>query len=248
MNIKTRIFKEGLNAVLSFLFGNWKRWLFSAWILVALSMWFFSNDPLVILSGFGVLIVGVSSIIFWHYRIWLSLKVKEIRLSAKQKFIIIGALAAAWVELEFWVIEKLSGVSGIAASSNFFLDLFATMPWYILMMLLLWKVVTRYSYSFYVILIYGGIYDFFADGILGTIINTNAFPPPQQLVSLLISFPVFVITYSLIVLAPVQLLRDYIMKDGQRRGPAKYFYGFLPLLGLAPYVFVLIYAFLHSGK
>jgi|GEM_PF-2549221 len=248
MNIKTRIFKEGLSGVLSFLFGNWKRWLFSVWILVALSIWFFSDDPLVILSGFGVLIVGVSSIFFWHYRIQLSQKVREIRLSAKLKFIVIGALAAAWVELEFWVIERFSGVSGIATSSNFFLDLFATMPWYILMMLLLWRVVTKYPYSLYAILIYGGIYDFFADGILGTIINTSTFPPPQQLLSLLVSFPVFAITYSFIVLAPVGLLRDYILKDGQHRGINKYFYGLVPLLGLAPYAFVLILIFSHSGK
>lgn len=248
MNLNTHIFRASLSGGFSFLFGNWKKWLFSVWLLAALSIWFFSDDPLIVFSGYGVLIAGISTVIFWHYRIPLERRVKKIGFSAGQKFVVIGALAAAWVEFEFWSMEIISGVRGIAANPNFFLDLLATMPWYIIMTFLLWKVLTKYSYSLYAILIYGGIYDFFADGILGTIINTGSFPSAQQFISLLINFPVFVITYSFIVLVPVGLLREEIVKAEQDKGIAKYIYGLLPLLGLIPYGIVLLSALFRSGQ
>jgi len=220
--------------VLHFLFGTWKTKLFFCWALIAFLLWFFSKDLLTVFSALGALMAGISTIIFWHYKKKLEQKLKKLSLSTKQKFILIGSLAAAWVEIEFWIIERISGVSGIAASSSLFLDLLVTMPWYIIMTFFLWKVVTKYSYSIYEILIYGGIYDLFADGIFGTIIKVGYFPT-QHIISLLISLPVFVFVYSFIVVLPVQLLRQEIKSVAKGVGIARYLYGLLPLLGLLLY-------------
>jgi len=208
--------------------------IFSIWTIIALALWFFSGDPAMVFGAVGVLISGLSAVLFWKFRKPISEKIKRWRSSPKTKFIIIGSLAAVFVEFEFWVIEIITGAS-VAASSNLFLDLLGTMPWYIIMAWLLYKVEIKYSYSFFEILILGGIYDLFGDGILGSVLG-GAFSPFLLLLFLII-FPIFVLSYSFIVILPSYLLKDELNKIRipKKQGFRKYIYALLPLLGLLIY-------------
>jgi len=239
-----KVLGEASKGLRNFLFASRKRKLFSIWILIALAIWFFSKDPPTIFSAIGVLISGLSTLLFWNFRKPISRLVSKLRISPKKKFIIIGSLGAVWVEFEFWVLEKIFGIS-LAASPNLFLDLLGTMPWYIIMVWLLWHVETKYSYSLYTILIYGGIYDSFADGVLGTVLSAGGLPLETPIL-LLIIFPVFVLAYSFIVLPPSYLLKEEVNKMGietRRGGWTKYLYGLLPLLGLLVYGVIIFLLF-----
>ncbi len=219
-----------------------KKLLLGIWTLASLSLLIFSGPT--IFAATGILISGLSTLLFWIFRKPVSAVASKIRISPKKKFVLIGGLGAVWVEFEFWALEKVFGVS-LAAHPNIFLDLLVTMPWYILMVFLLWKVETKYSYSLFAILVYGGIYDFFADGILGMVLRTWEMSL-GNLVLLLITFPVFILSYSFIVFPPSYLLRKEIskMRTEPRKGDlVKYLYGLLPLVGLLVYGIVAILLF-----
>lgn len=129
--------------------------------------------------------------------------------------------------------------SGVAASPNFIVDLLITMPWYLIMVWLLFVVETKYYYTYTEILLLGGVYELGADGILGQILEGVT---GESLLVFLV-FPLFVIVYSIIVLPPTYLVRKEIaeirkMNPGRTH---KYRYGLLPLLGLIPFfVYVLV--------
>lgn len=227
------IFEEGLKGMRTFLFGSKLRIAFTVWTIIALGIWLFAGDLATFFSAIGVIISGSSTIFFWNYRPITSSNLKEKKISG-MKFLLIGGLCALWVEVEFWILEKIFGVP-IAASPDLILDLIGTMPWYLIMLFLLWKVESKYSYSLYTILIFGGIYDFFADGILGTILTVGGLPL-ETLIILIITFPVFVIAYSFILLPSSYLFKkSKNEKKFQRENWIKYFYGFLPLVGLLIY-------------
>lgn len=219
-----------------------KKLLFGIWLSVSMALLIFSGPT--IFAATGILISGFSTLLFWIFRKPVSSVASKLRISPKKKFILIGSIGAVWVEFEFWVLEKVFGVS-LAANPDLFLDLLVTMPWYIIMVFLLWKVETKYSYSLFAILIYGGIYDFFADGILGIVLGTWGLSL-GNLVLLLITFPVFVLSYSFIVFPPSYLLREEISKirtETRKGGLAKYLYGLLPLVGLLVYGTIMISLF-----
>ncbi len=135
---------------------------------------------------------------------------------------------------------------GVAASPNLGLDLLITMPWYVLMTFLLFKVETKYHYSYFEILLLGGIYELGADGIVGQMLEGLT---PAGILLVVLVIPEFVIVYSIIVLPPTYLLqkeRD-IARTGEedrrihKKGNHRYWYGLLPLLGLIPFtVYVLL--------
>jgi hypothetical protein len=204
------------------------------WGAVAFIIWFFSSDPSTSVSAVGVLISGGSTLAFWRLRESFVQKITF------RTFLLIGGLGALWVESEFWLLEKITGVS-VAASPTLVLDLLVTMPWYLLMIALLWKVETRYSYSPGVILLYGGLYDFCADSVLGTVLSGTF--SPSVLLLLVISFPVFVCCYSFIVLPPSYLLRAARGTEVQDRRWRKYIYALLPLAGLLLYGIIVILLF-----
>lgn len=212
---------------------------FYLWGLVALGLWLFSNDLVTTFSAVGVIISGLSTLLFWKFRKPLLSIYNLIPISPKIKFILIGSLCAMWLEFEFWVIEMLTGAVGVAADQNLFLDLLGTMPWYIVMVWLLYKVELKYSYSFFGILMLGGIYDFFADGILGAILGSGGVPMATLLLMIII-FPIFIISYSFIVLPPTYFLQnDKNIQLNQKTGWKKYLWAPLPLLGLLAYGFIL---------
>ncbi|UCC91617.1 MAG: hypothetical protein JSV39_04915 [Candidatus Aenigmatarchaeota archaeon] len=219
-----------------------KKLLLGIWTLLSMALLIFSGPT--IFAATGILISGLSTLLFWIFRKPVSGVVSKLRTSPKKKFVLIGSLGAVWVEFEFWALEKVFGVS-LAANPDLFLDLLVTMPWYIIMVFLLWKVETKYSYSLFAILIYGGIYDFFADGILGLVLRTWEMSL-GNLVLLLITFPVFVLSYSFIVFPPSYLLREEISKmrtEPRKGGLAKYLYGLLPLVGLLAYGIIAVLLF-----
>jgi hypothetical protein len=113
-----------------------------------------------------------------------------------------------------------------------------TMPWYVLMVFLLYKVETRYHYSYYEILLLGGIYELGADGIVGQLFELNM----GNILFVLLVIPEFVIVYSIIVLPPTYVLRKDNDMPVLEEGCRKYRYGLLPLVGLIPFaVYVLLF-------
>lgn len=229
---QTMIFSEGIKGFRIFFFGSKKRALLLIWLLIALYYWIILGEKSFKFSALGAIVSGFSTFLFWNYRKQISAAINKIAISPLKKFVLIGSLAAVWVEFEFWVVGEIFNAR-IAANPNIFMDLLATMPWYVVMVFLLWKVEKKYSYSIYIILLFGGIYDFFTDGVIGTILNAGTFPL-YLLPFIITSFPIFVLCYSFIVLPPTYLLRDEINRGviQQKNTINKYLYGLLPLLGL----------------
>lgn len=216
---------------------------FIIWFLFILNLWLFQSGYQEFLTAIAIIISGCSTVIFWLFRNKLKELVNKWDISPKAKFIIIGSLCAIYIETIFWVVENVAGFEGLAAHPNLLIDLLITMPWYVAMITLLWKVETKHKYSFLEILILGGIYDFFADGIIGSIFS-GAFSP-LILVLLVILYPIFFVVYSFIVLIPSFLLENEIdllrSEIDLGRIPNKWFLGLYPLLGLLilPVVFLI---------
>lgn len=183
--------------------------------------------------GVSALVCGGSTFFFWNYKEPLS-RIFRITMSPRKKFVFIGSLGAVWAEFVFWFFEKVFGASGVAASPHLWLDLLITMPWYMIMLFLLFKVETRYHYSYAEILLLGGIYELGADGIFAQILEGAAL---TNFLLVIMVIPLFVIVYSVIVLPPSYVLRNEIatIRMNQPEGKHKYRYGLLPLLGLIPY-------------
>ncbi|MHA1488713.1 MAG: hypothetical protein ACTSRI_03545 [Promethearchaeota archaeon] len=181
-----------------------------------------------------MIFIGCSTIIFWLIRNKLKKLVKDWNIRPKKKFVIIGSIGAIYVETIFWIIGRLSGYIGLATHPNLLIDLIITVPWYIAMECLLWNVETKKKYYYLEILILGGIYDFFTDGIIGSIFNLNF--SVWILIQLIILYPIFLITYSFIVLPPSFLLEDEIEEIIKERKynfeTNKWILGLYPLAGL----------------
>lgn len=235
------MFSAGFSGLKAFFFASRKRKLFFVWLIFIVFLIFAwivgenNNDRTV---GVSAIVCGGSTFLFWNYKESLSVLCR-IPVSPRKKFVLIGGLGAVWAEFVFWFFEKGFGASGVAASSNLGLDLLITVPWYVLMLFLLFKVETKYHYSYAEILVLGGIYELGADGILGQLFEGLTV---EGLLIVPMMLPLFVIVYSIIVLPPTYVLRkeiDAIRMD--EKGTHKYRYGLLPLLGLIPYA---VYALL----
>ncbi|MBU7033345.1 MAG: hypothetical protein HXS53_12510 [Theionarchaea archaeon] len=228
---------EGIAGVRSFFFRSRKMILFFIWflsIMVLLSIWICGesvNDRTVAISA---LVCGMSSCLFWKNREKIKSKWNS-SWSTRKSFIIIGSLGAVWVETVFWFFETLLGATGVAASPNLLLDLLVTMPWYIMMVSLLFTAQTRYSYSYTEILLFGGIYELGADGIFGQVLEGMT---GGGLLLVWYLIPLFVIVYSFIVLPPTYLMRneiESIRNASMEKRTHRILSGLLPLLGLIPY-------------
>lgn len=201
------------------------RKLFYVWAVLALLFLALTGSFWVVM---GVLISALSAGFVYKFRASFQRCLQRQGLSTKWKFIIIGSLGAFWLEMVFWVLRQISG-EPITAHANPLMNLVLTMPWYIVMVALFWKVQTKYPYSLFSILMLGGVYAFFADGVVGS---------GFDLVSILLvamTWPVFVFSYSAIVFPPSILLRGEIVSQVKNSGAAgrkKYWYGLLPVLGL----------------
>ncbi len=163
------------------------------------------------------------------------------RMKPRRRFVLVGGIGAVLVETFFWAAEKATGATGVAASPNLAIDLLVTMPWYLLMLALLWKVVTRYRYTLAQLLILGGVYEVGADGLVGGVLGGQL--APILLVFLPLFLPLLIVVYSAIIIPAVFVLKDELeawpRPEERGGGWRKALYGLLPLLGLAPYLFIL---------
>ena len=217
---------------------------FIIWLLFILNLWLFQSGFQEFLTAIAIIISGCSTLLFWLFRNKIKELVNKWNVSPKAKFILIGSLCAMYIETVFWIVEQIAGFEGLAAHPNLLIDLLITMPWYVAMITLLWKVETKRKYSYLEILILGGIYDFFADGIIGSIFS-GAFSP-LILILLVILYPIFFVAYSLIVLTPSFLIEDEIelMRSKSKLGRIqnKWIIGLYPILGLSILIVVFFIA------
>jgi hypothetical protein len=239
---------EGIAGVRQFFFQSRRMKLFFIWTM-CIALILFTNiigksaeDRTVACSAF---VCAGTTALFWSYRKGIS-QLLNVSWSPRKKFVVVGSVGAAWVEFVFWALEKVFGASGVAASSNLFLDLAITMPWYVIMLWLLFTVETRYSYSYAEILLLGGIYELGADGIFGQVLEGLTV---SGIVLTVMVIPLFVIVYSVMVLPPSFVVRKEIDELRRRRPPGthKYWGGLLPLAGLLPFAFYIVLLLLIMG-
>lgn len=221
------------------LFGSRPRIIFALWlffiILLELRNLLYGNshDRVVALSLFTC---ASCTVAIWACRDLLIVRVKKWMASPRTKFIIIGSLGAAWVEYVFWQFERIFGITGVAANPNLAIDLLATMPWYIMMVALLWRVQSRHGYSFAELFVLGGIYELGADGIVGSLMGKAFTIWTLPVITVLI--PMFSLAYSFMVIPCSAIMKDDL--DGVRAASSptrvnRYLYSLIPLFGLSPY-------------
>jgi hypothetical protein len=211
------------------LFGNRSRTLLAVWM----SFWIFleifnlfwgnAHDMVV---AYSLFICAGSTVVVWAYRDVLARSFGKWSASPRMKFIVIGSLGAVFAEYVFWQMEKIYGITGVAANPNLAIDLLVTMPWYVMMIALLWKAETRYKYGFAELFVLGGIYELGADGLVGSIMGGT-----------------FSAVYAVMVIPCSAIMKDEIDAIRETRPAAtgnRHLYSMLPWLGLAPY-FVLAF-------
>lgn len=202
-------------------------WFALAWLLVL--SWIFTGDLTNRTVAVSSFVCGITLLILWKK--WPFTNKGRV---GRKKFILAGSLGAVYVETVFWFFEKVSGATGIAASPDLMVDLLVTMPWYIAMVALLWKVVNKYKYTYTKLFLLAGVYELGADGVVAGILGGKT-SPELFLVSFPIMFPLFTILYGLMVLPPVRMLYQSVNPPGASLRK-RYFYALLPFLGLIPYI------------
>ena len=166
--------KKGLSSILKGATTSVIAKLFGCWFLLILLLCIYwlgfgtPNDRTVALSS---LVCGLTSFIFLIAK--RDPPEKTACMGKELCFMLGGTLGALWVEFVFWYFERLLGASGIAADPRLGIDYLVTMPWYIIMLLLMLKVQKRYRYSIKEILFFGGVYEIGADGFIGSLFEGN---------------------------------------------------------------------------
>lgn len=192
------------------------------------------NDQAV---AWATLTCGAITIWFWYYGRRTVECLACYNLPNWLKMLVLGLSGALVVETVFWFWEKFAGASGVAANPNFFIDLLLTMPWYLLMILIFWQVQKRYSYTTAEILLFGGIYELGADGLIGGLYKGNFW---LGIIYSLIGLPVFITVYSVIMLPMSMLLKKIrpatARMANKQNKKIRRLLALLPLLGLIPFV------------
>lgn len=144
----------------------------------------------------------------------------------KLAFTLIGTVGAIFVETVVWVAQVYFKATGAAIHPNLLVDLLMTVPFYTLLCYFVAKWVIQLNFSWPMIAVTGGIYETGADGIVGNLIQLNFL---GALISPVL-IPVFMITYSPIILVPFLLA----VRTVPTMSPAKKNYMILlkPLLAL----------------
>ncbi len=228
-----------------FVAGTRARKVLAGWTLLWILLWLHNlvrgnaRDQVVAYSMF---ICAGTTVAAWAYRDVLKALVGSWAAAPRTKFIMIGSLGAAFAEYVFWQMEKIYGITGVAANPDLAIDLLVTMPWYIMMVALLWKVQTRYTYSFVELFVLGGVYELGADGLVGSVMGGtfSAISVP----SLIALIPFFSLVYAVMVIPCSAIMREEAEAMRNVRPPSsgnRHVYAMLPWLGLAPY---LVLAFL----
>lgn len=228
----------------SFLAGNRARKVLAVWTSIWVLLWLYNlvrgnaHDRVV---GYSMFICAGTTVLAWTYRDVLTAWARKWAVSPRTKFIVIGSLGAAYAEYVFWQMEKIYGIEGVAANPNLGIDLLVTMPWYIMMVALLWKVQTRYRYSFTELFVLGGVYELGADGLVGSVMDGTF--SAVTIPFLIAIIPFFSLVYAVMVIPASAIMKEEVDAARTSRPPAtgnRYQYAMLPWLGLAPY-FVLAF-------
>lgn len=117
-------------------------------------------------------------------------------------FTIVGTIGAVFMEGLIWLVQVELKTTGAAISPNLWLDLIMTVPFYTLLCYFLSSVVLKYKFPWQAIALAGGFYELMADGVVGNLAQLNiagVFMSP-------ILLPIFVVTYSPIILIPFLIL------------------------------------------
>jgi len=229
--------REGISGLKSFFFGSRKMMGFSIWssmIMILLVSWIWAGPASDRTVACATLICGASTVLFWNSKKTIA-RIWNPSWSPRKSFVLIGGLCAVWVETVFWVLEKLLGAQGVAASPHLGMDLLITLPWYLLMSHLFFSTQIKYRYSYTEILLLGGLYELGADGIFGQMLSGITV---EGLLQIVFIFPLFVMVYSTIVLPPSYILRPQItsLHASHLDKGHRILGGLRPLGGLIPYV------------
>jgi hypothetical protein len=232
-------FSGTLSDLRGLLFGTRPRTVLAIWMFIFIFLELVNlfrgsaHDKVVAYSLFTC---AASTVAVWTFRDVIASWARKWNASPRLKFIIIGSSGAAFAEYVFWQFERLFAITGVAANPNLAIDLLVTMPWYVMMIALLWKVETRYKYSFAEIFFLGGAYELGADGLVGSIMGGTFSAATIPLLIALIPF--FALVYAVMVIPCSAIMRDEVDRIRDARPPAggnRRVYAMLPWLGLIPY-------------
>ncbi len=125
-------------------------------------------------------------------------------LNKTRSFVVLGLFGAFIVETSIWGAQTVFHITGAAISSKPFVDLIMTLPFYATLTYLFSKIAleNENKLSWVTVIILGGIYEIFADGVFGNLFKGD-------LLAILLSpllLPVFVIVYAPIILVPYLII------------------------------------------
>jgi len=207
----------------------------------------FFQEPEARAVALGYFACGATTLVAWLGRRRLRRFGRPQAPGAGRRFVLLGSLGAAWVEIVFWAAEKLTGATDVAASANLLADLLITMPWYVAMLAVLWAIQRRFRYHWTTVALLGGLYEMGADGVLGNLANGVALTP-ALLAMLTLFYWVFVVVYAPIVLPPVWALRPGRGDARSEGGCLRALAALAPLLPLVPYGLLVIVLRYHLNK
>ncbi len=172
-----------------------------------------------------------------------------------------GIFNAAFIETLFWGIQKILGVTDVAAHPNLLVDLALTMPWYAGMVVLFTRAQRRRKFPLATVLLLGALYEVGADGLVGGQIIPWISGKPVDFVGswvLLVglAFWQFIPVYSSMVLAPAWVLEDAPAARADKDHPKMkgkpggrgWLDALTPLIWLAPYTIYVIIVMNLFGK
>ncbi|MGD0706962.1 MAG: hypothetical protein ABSA51_00765 [Anaerolineaceae bacterium] len=185
-------------------------------------------------------------ILFLTRRWWLPFLSRRPALCAPA----LGIFNAALIEAEFWTFERIFGGSGVAASSNLFLDWLLTMPWYIGMVLLFVRVQNRNRFPTIALFLFCGLYETGADGVIGGqilpwISGHEVSLPSAWAFLLFIAFWEFILVYSSMLLPPAWVIATTSPVDSPPQH--RWQDALLPLAWLLPYTIYLFLVLIIMG-
>lgn len=154
------------------------------------------GDRAVALGFFSCLLTTAAA---WRLRARLRAWGRPEERGAGRRFVLLGAVGAAWVETAFWAAERLCGAHGVAASANLLIDLLVTLPWYLGMLVVLRAVLERCAFRSAALALLGGLYEVGGDGIVGPFLDGRPITS-EHLALLGLAYGSFIVVYSPIIL------------------------------------------------
>lgn len=125
------------------------------------------------------------------------------------QFVFLGVIGSIIVEAVIWFAQVILKTEGAAISTHLLIDLMMTVPFYALLCYSLSKIIIQYRFSWITVAIFAGIYETMADGMIGNLFQLNIL---GALISPVL-IPIFIVTYSPIILAPFLITKNLFHPD-----------------------------------